>query len=944
MSQIYLYQNSLNKNEVDVIDTNNILFEFLKVKKQFPQAKIYLGNPCPENDITPSIKDKASIARLTEIADDCSIVCHPGELSSFVTWVATKILGSAVSALVKVPKPNMSNNGSMSGSSNNNLSDPENRQRLKQRIPFILGRVKAIPDLFAPVIKYFKDGVEVEESLMCICENPVQVSNFKSGDTPIQEIPGTSLSAYGHNQSLIGNETIFKWGDTFDQPPVIARQNASINGQTLLPPNSTRIEAGDIYFQYPNLIKANDQGTADKFNAFDINDSLIISGANFGINDLAITGQVDVDNTNNTFSIASNQTVVDFQDYRKINVTSLLVTDPVSGQLDLAGLYDIDNIAYVSGVYTIYLKNPVSTNSNFANLTEVLTANLSANLTANSANIFLDGNYVVTGVDIANKQISLATPSAVNDDWNKLADLTDQKTSTGTIKLRGSQENYIGWFTIESAKATGLLLNFQALNGIYQGSDAKFVDIYVEYQQVVNGAPTGTVYNQTIRLNGKANNRDSVGGSMWITLPFTGAVRFRARRTNDNGDAVDLSDETKFYTAYAYHYLSKLVYDNRVLIRQRTQATRAATAIDSRMTNCIAESLVYSYRDGVKSNTRIPSRFIPDLVIELALHKLIGRRTLNEVNIEKLYSVFDEVVDYFGSEKMAEFNYTIDDANQSFEEILRMLAGVSCCNDRRLNRQIYFELERAGREPYLLFNHRNKKARTEVRTIRTKPENNYDGVEMTYVDSEAGWIEKTLKIPNDQITNPKKIEGYGIVYKQQAHIVAWRAWNKIQFQAINCRFSCFAEGELVGSGDPVAVVDDTRLAPTFFGDPSQAILSGEVLAWNGLNITGSQPCKLSTEHSFVIHLQLKSGYIDIIPVTQGQTDFDFVLSRPPVEALVTEGEVKTVYSLSTDYRHDDDLFLVTTKRRAGVFENELTLVNLDERYYQNDSDIKNNLI
>ncbi|MGH2061062.1 host specificity factor TipJ family phage tail protein, partial [Acinetobacter baumannii] len=175
MSQIYVYQNSLNKNEVDVIDTDNILYEFLKVKKQFPQAKIYHGNPCPENDITPSLKDKSSIARLTEIADDCSIVCHPGELSSFVTWVATKILGSAVSALVKVPKPNMGNNGSMSGSSNNNLSDPENRQRLKQRIPFILGRVKAIPDLFAPVIKYFKDGVEVEESLMCICENPVQV-------------------------------------------------------------------------------------------------------------------------------------------------------------------------------------------------------------------------------------------------------------------------------------------------------------------------------------------------------------------------------------------------------------------------------------------------------------------------------------------------------------------------------------------------------------------------------------------------------------------------------------------------------------------------------------------------------------------------------------------------------------------------------------------------
>ncbi|MFA3238346.1 hypothetical protein KWD51_09615 [Acinetobacter baumannii] len=943
MSQIYLYQNSLNKNEVDVIDTDNILYEFLKVKKQFPQAKIYLGNPCPENDITPTLKDKASIARLTEIADECSIVCHPGELSSFVTWVATKVLGSAVSALVKVPKPN-AGSGTSTGSSNNNLSDPENKQRLKQRIPFILGRVKAVPDLFAPVVKYFKDGVEVEESLMCICENPVQVSNFKSGDTPIQEIPGTSVSVYGHNQSIVGNNTIFKWGDTFDQPPVIARQNASINGQTLLPPNSTRIEASDIYFQYPNLIKANDQGTADKFNAFDINDSLIISGANFGINDLVITGQVDVDNTNNTFAIASTQTVVDYQNYRKFNVTSLLVTDPVNGQLDLAGLYDIDSITYVSGVYTIHLKNPVSTNSNFANLTEVLTANISANLTANTSNIFLDGDYVVTGVDTANKQITLATPSAVNDDWNKLADLADQKTGVGTIKLRGSQENYIGWFTIESAKATGLLLNFQALNGIYQGSDAKYVDIYVEYQRVLNEVPTGTVYNQTIRLSGKSNNRDSVGGSMWITLPFTGAVRFRARRINDNGDSADLIDETKFYTAYAYHYLDKLVYDNRILVRQRTQATRTATAIDSRMTNCIAESLVYSYRNGTKSENRIASRNIADLVIELALHKRIGRRSLNELNVEKIYSVFDEVVNYFGSEKMVEFNYTIDDKNQSFEEILRMLAGVSCCNDRRLNRQIYFELERSGREPFLLFNHRNKKKQTEVRTYRTKPENNYDGVEITYVDSEAGWIEKTLKIPNDQITNPKKIDGYGIVYKQQAHIVGWRAWNKIQFQAINCRFSCFAEGELVGNGDPVAVVDDTRLALTFFGDPLQAILSGEVLAWNGLNITGSQPCKLSTEHSFVIHLQLKSGYIDIIPVKQGQTDFEFVLARPPVEALVTEGEVKTVYSLSTDDRQNDDLFIVTSKSRSGVFENELTLMNLDERYYQNDSDIKNNLI
>ncbi|WP_127493063.1 host specificity factor TipJ family phage tail protein [Acinetobacter calcoaceticus] len=941
MSRIYIIENSLEEHVKETVETDNILHTFLSERAKHPQAKIYKGNPCPENDISPTKADMSSVARLLEITDECTIVRYPGELASTVTWIASKLLGQAVSALVKVPKA-PTNNSSMTGSSNNNLSNPENRQRIKQRVPYILGGPKAIPDLFAPPYRYFKDGVEVEELLLCACENPVRLSQFKTGDTPIQEIPGTSLSAYGLNQSLVGTETIFKWGDTFTEAPVIARQNESINGQTALPPNSTRVEAGDIYFQYPNMIKANDQGTADRFNSFNINESLIISGANFGISDLSITGQVSVDPANETFAIESTQNVLDYQNYRKINVTSLLVTDPVSGQLDLAGLYDIDSVTYASNVYTIHLKNPVSTNTNFSNVTEVLTSNISANLTANTANIFLDGEYVVTGVDTTNKQLTLATPSGVNSDWNKLEDLQDQKTSKGNIKLRGSQDNWIGWFTIDSPKATGLLLNFQALNGIYQGSDAKYVDIYVEYQHVVSSTPTGAVFNKTIRLNGKANNRDSVGGSMWINLPFTGAVRFRARRTNDNGDAVDLSDEVKFYTAYAYRYLSKLVYDNRVLIRQRTQATRAATAVDTRQTNCIAESLVYSYRGGVKSAERIPSRNIADLCIELALHKRIGRRSLNEINTEEIYRVFDDVVDYFGSEKMAEFNYTLDNANQSFEEICRMFAGVSGCNERRLNRELYFDFEKAGRQPILLFNHRNKKALSEVRTYNFKIENNYDGVEITYVDSEAGWIEKTLKIPNDQITNPKKIDGYGIAYKEQAHIIGWRAWNKLKYQRVNCKFDCFAEGELTERGDPIVVVDDTRLPLVVFGDGS--VTSGEILVWNGLNIEVSQPCTLTAGHDYMIHLQMKSGFTDQIPVSQGASEYDLVLARPPLEALVTEGEVKTVYSITVDDRQDEELFLVSTKNRNGVFENSVSATNLDERYYRNDKDIINNLI
>lgn len=942
MSRICIINNALDASEEITIETDNILYTFLQYKAKFPQAQIFKGNPCPENNITPTREDRQSIARLTEINDDCTIVLYSGDLISAVNWVVAKIFGAAVSAMVKVPK--LKNAGNSTGSSNNNLSDRENKQRIKQRIPFILGGPKSIPDLFAPTVRYFKDAVEVEESLMCISENHVRVSQFKEGDTPIQEITGTSVTAYGLGQSLIGTENIYKWGETFDQPPMIAKQTSSINGQTCLPPNSTRLYETDIYFQFPNLIKCRDSSTAGHFTRFNVNESIIIDGANFGIADLSITGQVSVDNTDNTISITSSQTVVGYDSYRKISITAMLVTDPVSGQLDLAGLYDIDTIVYSGGVYTITLLNPTNTNANFANLTQVAMTTLSANLTANTANIFLDGSYIVTGVDEANKQISLATPSTVNPDWSKLADLTDQRTGLAAIRLRGTAENYIGWFTIDSPNATGLLFNFQAANGIYRGSNSRSVVISVEYQRVVNGTPTGIIYNRSITLVGKGGNRDSVGGSMWIEMPFTGAVRFRARRTNDNGDHSDLVDETKFYSAYAYHYLQKLVYDNRTLLRSRTQATRSATALDSRELNCIAESMVYSYRGGIKSATRIASRNIADLTIELALHPKIGRRSINEIDIEGLYQTVDEITEYFGSSKLTEFNYTLDDANQSFEEVMRMMAAATGCYDRRGATTLYYDFERVDNLPSILFNHRNKKAQSEYRTINFKRENNYDGVELTYIDSDAGWIEKTLKLPNDQINNPKKIEGYGIIYKEQAHIIAWRAWNKLRFQRIATRFQGFAEAELVDKGDVIAVVDDTRLPPVFFGDPSDMILSGEVLAWSGLTIEVSQPCLLNGSHNFVIHLQLKSGMIDVIPITQGVDNYHFSLSRPPNESLVTQGEVKTVYSITTDDRQDDQLFLLTNKKTSGIFEHEVTAINLDERYYQNDSDIKNNLI
>lgn len=928
MSQIYLINNVLDETEYEIIESENVFIDFLNIRKTHPQARIYLGEPCPENDITPTSDSKDSIRRIIDLKEKCTIVCVAGKgalkLLNPVLYFSQETLKFATSLLIPQIGSSSNNGNQVTGSGNNNLSNPENKQRIKERPPYIIGKVKAIPDLYAPPYRHFLDGIEIEETLMNLCENPVAVSQFKEGDTPIEEVTGKSLTAYGLNQSIIGDQNIYKIGESFAEAPIIAKASNSINGQTLLPPNTTIFSDTQMYFQYPNLIKT--LGSSGDFDKWSSGDEIIIEGANFGIADLSITGAVSIGYETKTISITSNQTVVDYQSYRKINITSMLITDPVTGQLDLAGLYDISSISYSGGVYTILLSSPESTNANFSNLTQDATTNISANLTANISSIFLDGKYLVSSISVPNKTIALTAPSTINSDWNKLDGLNGKQTPAASIKLRGSQENYIGWYTIESQGAEGVLLNFRAQNGIYQGENPKTVSISTQYQQVINGNPSGIIYTSTVSMTGVGNNRDSVGVSMWITLPFSGAVRFRARRTNDNGDNQNLVDETKFYQAYAYHRLEKLTYDNRVIIRQKTIATPNATSQESRQLNCIAESLVYSYRGGVKSANRIASRNIADLTIDLALNPKIGRRKESEIDFNRIYQAVDDITAYFGSEKMAEFNWTLDKTNTSFEELMRVIAAATCSHDRRVNRKIYYDLESENNDPIILFNHRNKKIKTESRGHNFRNVN--DGVEITYVDSENGWVEKILRVPNEGITNPKKIDGTGIVYKQQAHIIAWREWNKLEFSRVSSTFTAYCESDLVFRGDCVLNTDDTR---------SDNTSSGEILAWSGDTVVGSQPFEF-TENN-LIHLQLKSGAIDVIPVSAGVDEFTFKLRYPPSESLVVDGQIKTAYSITTESESKDQRFLVVKKDPSDVFENVVTLSNFDERFYRNDKDI-----
>ena len=62
-----------------------------------------------------------------------------------------------------------------------------------------------------------------------------------------------------------------------------------------------------------------------------------------------------------------------------------------------------------------------------------------------------------------------------------------------------------------------------------------------------------------------------------------------------------------------------------------------------------------------------PTSSFADALVSMALDDKIGRRTIDEIDLENIYRTYNDVVDYFGTPLAAEFCTTIDDTNLSLK-------------------------------------------------------------------------------------------------------------------------------------------------------------------------------------------------------------------------------------------------------------------------------------
>lgn len=555
-----------------------------------------------------------------------------------------------------------------------------------------------------------------------------------------------------------------------------------------------------------------------------------------------------------------------------------------------------------------------------------------ASFTYNGQTYDLNGTYSV--LSVADDRMTLSNPAAVNPNWLKLKELSNQQTAAASPKLASIGEKWIGPFILDNIERSRVLCNFVATNGLYtvsSGGNQAAVNVTIEVEVTpVNesGAAIGNPMLKQIILKGSAKSRQTVGATLDM-VTFQGRCSVRARRLTPTPGVTTVVDDVKWQALYGAYPLQSTTYEHETVFRARTYATTGALSVKSRKINFDLQRMLPTYKNGSMTTELFPTSSFADALVSMALDDKIGRRTIDEIDIENIYRTYNDIVDYFGTPLAAEFCTTIDDTNLSFEELVTNLCDAVFCTAYRQNNKLKIYFERPTDNSVLLFNFRNIIPDSYKHDLTFGVIDDYDGLIYEYTDpTDDSRI--NIYLPDKGAKNPKEVKSVGVRNKWQAHFNAYRLWNKLRFQRKSITFDAAPESELLVLRDRIAVAD-------YRNGIHQ---SGEVVQQEGLILTLSHDVDFIAGKSYVIYLQMGDGSVDLIPVTSGSAKNKVVLGRLPSGALKLSSDdfVNTIYTVVNDDTKDSLPYLVAKKDPVDKFSNKITAVNYDSRYYLNDKD------
>jgi len=610
--------------------------------------------------------------------------------------------------------------------------------------------------------------------------------------------------------------------------------------------------------------------------------------------------------------------------------------------LNLNGTYQISNVSENGLVITLI--NPFSINSEWNNInstfpdtSETPFKDLTIDVIQPDISVNLNGSYTIT--NITNSIITLSNPSNINNEWEILQNFPSNQSDFISPTLSVDGGGWVGPFIIE--EGDNIVNNFVALQGLWKDDGEKQISASVGIQIEItpldnNDNANGSVILSTITLYGSSEERDRIGKTSNIN--FVGRCSIRAQRITpaDLEFEGTVVDEVKWLSSYSRKRMTQPHFGNVTTVRSKTINTPAALSIkDRKLSAIVTRKLPVRLSDNTFDlNDLQPTKDFADILSFVALDNFIGRRSLDQIDVQNIYQTRDEILSYFthdnsydGSD-FVEFSYTFDNENVSFEETVNTIcSAVNCVAFRQWNK-IRVLFEKQENNSSMVFSHRNKIPKSETRTYKFGIENNYDGVELTFVSPKDD-TEMILKVPDNNISNPKKIKTIGVRNERQAYVIAWRIWNKLLYSNISTEFTSTAEGNIVKRNDNIIVSDNTT--PITF--------DGEILEQQGLTLKLSQSIQFQDNETYYIAVQHINKTTEIVQITQSDLGDNYVLLNTPLTYVVSTSDTnysKSSFIISKEDTMNSDKFIVVENRISSTLSSTISAINYDNRYYAND--------
>jgi hypothetical protein len=910
-------------------------------------ARIYHGNVSEANDVTPH--NDAEVERLAAMPGPFYVVVYPEGMDPLTIGIILVVAIIAATVLApEVEIPNSTVRNRQQSSANNELAERSNRARVMARIPDIVGTVRSTPDLIEVPYSLFIDNVEVEYAYMCIGRGEYTVNDIRDDTTPVSTIVGSSVAVFGPNTSPNYGSPQLLIGAAINEPVLNVRRSSAVNGQVVSAPNGQSVTGNkDIQFIAPNIIQLVSGSALDFSDKFEAGSILRISdAAKYGA---YVTESRYIRASNQGYvAIVSNNANAAYSVGGEISITGSYFEDPNAYRPAASG-YSVDGVYTIQSVqkypytengtqlydYILYLVSPEKIRSDWAEAQDDFTSLSSVTIKTSSGVPVYDlaGEYLISSVE--SKRIYLNNPAAVRPAWANIG-----TTEFISPDLTTAGDKWIGPFVLDANDRTDVYANFVALNGLYKddGTNQIRVNVTIELEVTpinLDGTVRGAVQTWQQVIEGSSTFTTTRASSFKINTAVSGRCSVRARRitSSDVGFNGTVVDEIKWRDLYSVSRVSNQHFGDVTTVQSVTLATDGALTLKARKLNMLASRRIQVLQ-GNGSYVLGTSSRASDIIRHVCLDKYIGNRPLAELDLTGIYTTIDQVAAYFGTSVAAEFNYTFDSENLSFEETVSSIAAAVHCTAYRRGNVIKLSFEKLTPDSTILFNHRNKLPGTETRTVNFGNSNDNDGVEYQYIDP-IDDAAVTIYLPaNRSAINPKKVESIGVRSRLQAYFQAWRLWNKIRYSNQTVEFEATQESELVIPQDRILVADNTR-------SNSQ---DGEVLEQNGLELILSHAVTVGAGYS--IFLQHTDGSVESIGVTAGAAANRVILARAPRAALALDYDLfaRTTYVIVGNNSSRQSAYLVAEKEPQSAYISRIKAINYDDRYYTNDKDFINGAV